>query len=691
MARRVALRLAVLALASTGAAFVACLPGDGPGLLDPVEGGSPNLELGDPDAQRRDVDLGDPFGIDGLFPSHGPFTGGTRANLSGRGFSPKLRVWFGDVELDASRIFASDPTRAAVMTPAGNPGPVDVRIRDDVTAKERVLKQGFVYDAFVVAPDSGATSGGTRISITGSGTTWVTGASVTVGGKPCGDVVVDAPTHILCSTPGGTPGAKDVVVRSPGAADIQVRDAFTYSDSPDGYRGGLSGGALAGRIRVLAMSAATGQPIGGAKVIVGGVYATAFKKDTAPTGVAEITDASLAGAVTVTVAAKCQQPITFVDVPVDTVTAYLAPELDPACAEGDPPSTGGNGGRYGGEIKGQLVFGGGLEFRRGPWGGVPGPSRPTERQAAYVFEASTSPLAGFRLPSAAEAITPEAPGSVGYEYAIVTYPGNQTIYAIAGLEDRSFDPPRFTPYVMGVVRGIGVPPATRVEGVDIPMKTLVDHQVTLAPSPPGPGPRGPDRFLSQVAVTLGQSAYAILPNGTRVTPLPLLGPISFVGVPSLDESLAGESYIVGGAAVSGPSLGIPASVVSRIRTSQANDPIAIGGYLPVPQLGQPGAGVWSGSRVDFVAPPPVTADLTLVQVTSGLVTWTLVAPGAKTSFDVPDLSLVPGPRVGLSRGAITTTVSLARIEQFNYGKLRYGQLQVGAWNAHAFDSLSGAY
>lgn len=690
--RRLALRLGAGALATAGVAFVACLPGDGPGLLDPPDATAGNLDLGGPDAQRLDVDLGDPFAIDGLFPSHGPFGGGTRASLSGRGFSPRLRVWFGDVELGAAQIFASDPTRAAVMTPPGKPGPVDVRIRDDVTAKERVLKEGFVYDAFAVEPSSGATSGGTRVALTGSGTAWATGVTVQIGGKPCDDVVVETTTRVLCTTPPGTPGAKDVVVKTPGAADLQVRDAFTYSDSPDGYRGGLSGGALSGRIKVLAMSAATGQPIPGAKVIVGGVYAAALKKDTAATGVAEITDPSITGAVTVTVAAKCQQPVTFVDVPVDTVTAYLAPQLDPSCAElQDPPSTGGSGGRYGGEISGQLVFGQGLEFRRGPWSGVPGPSKPTERQAAYVFEASGTPLGAFRLPSAADAITPEAPGSVGYSYRIITYPGNQTLYAMAGLEDRSTTPPRFTPYVMGVVRGVGVPPNTRVEGVDIPMRTLVDHQVVLAPTPPAPGPRGPDRYQGQVAVTLGQGAYALLPNGVKVAPLPLGGPLAFVGVPSLDESLAGESYVVGGAAVTGPSLGIPASVVSRIRTAQANDPIAIGGYLPVPVLDQPGAGVWSGAHVRFAALPAAPADLTVVQVTSGLVTWTIVAPAGKSDFDVPDLALVPGPPVGLTHGAIATTVSIARLEQFTYGKLRLGQLQAGAWSAYAFDAASGAY
>ena len=45
-----------------------------------------------------------------------------------------------------------------------------------------------------------------------------------------------------------TPGAKDVVVTAQDKTSVQAREAFTYDDSPDGYRGGLSGGALNGQL-----------------------------------------------------------------------------------------------------------------------------------------------------------------------------------------------------------------------------------------------------------------------------------------------------------------------------------------------------------------------------------------------------------------------------------------------------------
>jgi len=672
--------------------IAACVPGTGPALaLDQAEAGS--IDLGGDGGRfaRSDADLGDPFAIDGLTPSHGPFSGGTRSRIDGRGFSSKLRVFIGGQEIDAASILASDPTRAAIVVPPGAPGFVDVKIRDEVTASERVLKNGFYYDAFVVQPDSGATSGGTRVAITGSGTSWAPGTKVSIGGVDCKDILVVSPTKLECVTPEGSPGAKDVVITPTAGDPIQARDAFTYSDSVDGYRGGLSGGALAGRVKVLAYNSFTGAPIPNAFAVVGTTLATAKVGKTSATGVVEVQDVP-GDKATVSVAAKCHSPITFVDVPVDTVTVYLNPVLDPSCAEGDPGSLPGRQ-RFGGYIDGQLVFPGAGEFERAAWTTVPLPTRPTERRAAYVFEASPSATPVFQLPAASQAITPDTEGGSGYTYSLLVFPGNATIYVVAGLEDRSETPPKFVPYSMGVARGIPVPAQSRVTGVDVRMDILFDHQVTMVAQPPAPGPRGPDRFTGQIAVTLGAAGYAILPRGTRSTTLPTPAEIPFIGVPALDKALTGEQYVLGGVASTGPQSQLPASVVTRVRTTNANTPVSLGGFLGVPVLASPASGIWNGTHVEFSGGNgPVDLAVMQIQSGAGLVTWTIVAPGGKNAFDVPDLSALPGPDpVGLIRGAIDTTVYVARIEQFEYGRLRNGQLTTGPWNAYAFDSLGGVY
>lgn len=613
--------------------------------------------------------------------------------LSGRGFTSKLRVFLGSIEVPPSSVLASDPAHAAVLTPKGAAGFVDVRIRDEATAEERILKNGFHYDAFVLDPATGATSGGTRITVTGSGTSFEAGNTlVSIAGIACKNVVVVSTTKLECLTPPGSPGAKDVTIKTPGTDVVQARDAFTYSDSPDGYRGGLNGESFKGRLRVLAFDALTGVPIADAKVIAGSSLATGIVQSTTVTGVTEFGD--LKGeSVTVTVGAKCHQPMTYVNVPVDTVTVYLQPVMDPSCAEGDPPSTGGRGGRYGGLVEGQLVFPGGAEFKRAGWTNVPNPSRPTERRAAYVFEAASSPTASFELPSPSEALTPDTTGSRGYSFSRVVIPGNVALYVLAGLEDRSETPPRFVPYVMGIARGISVPPQARVAGVDVMMDVLVDHQITLAPKPPLPGPRGPDRFAASVAMTIGNTGFAPLPIGFNLVPLPSPDTMALSYVPSLDHAATGEQYVLGGIAATGSALARPASYVSRIRTSNANDPIVMGGFLGVPVLREPGVGTWGGTHVDFTgATGPVDFHVLEIASGGGLVTWTIAVPAGVTSFDLPDLKTVPSTnKIDLVGGAITTTLRAARIDGFVYGKIRQGQLTSTSWNAHAFDSLSGAY
>jgi len=692
---RFGLGVALLTPACTLACLVAgaCLPGGGPPLIDGDDaGGGTGIDLaGDSGLQRTDVDLGDPFALYGLDPSHGPYTGGTSARLTGRGFTPKLRVFIGGQEVGA---IAGDPTRALVETPPGKPGWVDVVIRDDASAKERVLKKGFFYDSFVVTPDSGATSGGTRIRLTNAGTPWTAPVKISIGGADCTDVAATSSTDVECTTPPGAPGSKDVTVLEPSGTKTQARDAFAYNDSTDGYRGGLSGSVFSGRVRALAFDAATGMAIPGAYVVAGSSVAGGIVKQTSASGVAEIN--GLTGTkVTVTVAAKCHQPITYVDVPVDTVTVYLAPVLDIACLPPslpDPPSTGGNGGKYGGVVEGELVFPGGSEFVRTGWTTVPAPVKPTERRAAYVFESSDFSNTAFQLPSPSEAITPDTAGANGYKFSLVAYPGNVTLYIVAGLEDRSETPPRFVPYAMGVARGISVPAQTRITGVDVRMDILFDHVVTVAPQPPAPGPRGPDRIATTFGLTLGASRYAVLPRNLLVAPLPAPATMPFTGVPSLDHAIAGEQYVLGGVAATGADLQQPASVISRIRTTNANDPVAVGGFLNVPVLGQPGSGSWGGAQVQYSGTTGFELQVVQVESGNGLVSWVIAGPGGTTSFDVPDLRALPGPdALGLVGGAIKTTVHVGRIDGFSYGKMRQGQLSPGSWNAHAFDSLVGAY
>ena len=687
-------------------ALGACLPGTGPALDFDLDAAPPpqDLGFGDAGATPFDAALGDSFAITGLTPSHGPFSGGTRTRLDGRGFTSKLEVTVGggpdggsQVVIPSSGVLASDPTRAALVMPAHEPGFVDITLRDESTQKQRTLQNAYVYDPITVTPSSGASSGGTNIVVSAyPGTGWdPIKTTVEIGGQPCVPTgfVATGDDTLECTTPAGTPGSKDVVVHPVAAAtgkplpDVQVRDAFTYSDAADGYRGGLSGGALAGRMKVIALSE-IGTPIKGAAVIIGDDVAHPYK--TTANGVIEIPNIP-GNKVTVTVASKCAAPVTYVDVPVDTLTVYMSAVLTPACLTGDPPIIpGAPNTKIGGYINGEVLFpGGSAEFERNNWTTVPLPARPTERRVAYAFEASSSPNGTFQLPSADQAITPESDGSSGYKYQLLTFPGNITMYVIAGLEDRSQTPASFIPYAMGIARGVSVNAQGHVDGIDVKMDILFDHEVKLTTTIPPSGPRGPDQLTASLAITLGASGYAIVPRGTRTSPLPPPDSLSFIGVPALDHGIAGEQYVLGARATSLAS-NVPLSVISRVRTTDANGAVNLGGFLAVPVVTEPAAAEWDGTHFAFTGSTDI-ADLTVITVADSLVSWTIVAPKGANDFDLPDLNALDTGKdadpIAIAKGLVSVSISSARIDGFEYGRIRTGQLSTSAWNAYAQDSF----
>jgi hypothetical protein len=81
-------------------------------------------------------------------------------------------------------------------------------------------------NAISVLPVSGSTLGGTAVVLTG--TDFVTGATVTVGGTAATGVSVTSATAIAFTTPAHAAGAVDVVVRNPDGQTDTLAGAFTY-------------------------------------------------------------------------------------------------------------------------------------------------------------------------------------------------------------------------------------------------------------------------------------------------------------------------------------------------------------------------------------------------------------------------------------------------------------------------------
>ncbi|HVY49357.1 MAG TPA: IPT/TIG domain-containing protein [Minicystis sp.] len=686
-------RAVVACSAALTAGLAACIASAPSGLrreTDPGDAGTGGVLFVDAGPPDPVPDAGDdPHGVIGADPPHGPFSGGQRVLVRGRGFTSAPRVWFGDVEVDAASVLPIDPSRVQVGAPPGKAGAVDVSVQDgDDASTRRTLAGGYTYDALYAQPNEGPVSGGTVIQVIGQGTHFGAGTTVDVDMKACTGLTVQSKTALTCTVPKGTPGSKSVRVTT-GGEQIVVLDAFTYEDSDNGYKGGLSGAPLAGHMKVLVYDNYTGDPIPDANVILGAPIESAIVAHTDDAGVAVVNDASLAQPTTLTVTGYCHSPQTFVAVPVDTATIYLDPILTPLCGgSGMPPPVGGKSGPEG-TMSGQLVWPMMNEFQRGNWQNVPAPKGPNERKIAYVMTPAYDPTYPLALPSDVYAVTPDSPGSPGFEFSVTEYAGTQSFYALAGIEDTARG--KFVAYAMGVVRGVPIRPDQETSDVYIQMDHTLDQVVTLDVTGPTPGPRGPDRLATSVAVRLGAEGFLVFSASDQTPLLPFSGPLPFVGLPPLDGSLAGQSYVTSAKAVTGPGGGTPTSVVAQIATSSASQHVPVDGFIGVPVLTTPAPGAaWDGQHLAASAaaggPPP---DVTVFDVVTGnaVAHWLVAVPGAPTgTIDLPDISgfamssLPPGP--------ITVQVTRGAVAGFDYANLEYRALRTYGMTAYAQDDFS---
>lgn len=676
---------AIVAVMLTG-----CFP-SGQGELirqtDDDAGSGPPLQIDDGGAGTLDAPLTDPHALLGVSPNHGPFSGGQRVLIRGNGFGSDVRVWFASSEVSATDAVAVDPHRVQVNVPPGEPGAADVSVQngtDDST--RRTLAGAYNYDAFYLDPATGPTAGGTIVTLHGSGTVWTSDTEVSIDFKPCAPVELVSATEIRCTTSADSAGTKSVRVETPESETLDVLDAFTYGDTDNGFRGGLGGTVLNGQLRVLAIDNFSGAPLPGSTAFVTDGPGDPVTQQTDGTGLALFADASLTGTRTVTVASKCHQPVTFVDVAVDTVTAYLDPILSPACAsQGDPPPVGGTPG-VDSSVTGQLVWKNRNEFDKAGWTNVPQPESADEARVAYVFRLSTDPASVFYLPSAISAVTPDTEGDIGYTFQLSSGSGNFAVYALAGLENRALSPPVFTAYSMGLLRGVAVAPGATTSDVFIPVDVPLDHALSVTVDGPTVTARGPNQMRTNVAIRFDTLGYAILPGGQKTSLYPASRPFDFVGVPALTGSVSGGQYAVSSSAYSGENEGTPLSE-SEIVTTTESGLLNAGAFVEIPRLVVPANNTaWDGHNLALDWSDGATpVDLIVVNVDSGggLGSWTVVTPGRK-NVTLPDVMSL-GVDYGVYAGPVTFEVNAAHIRDFDYGSLRYRQLGERGWDAHATD------
>jgi choice-of-anchor C domain-containing protein len=179
--------------------------------------------------------------VTSLSQNSGPPGGGTTLTVLGSGFTPSSVVTFGGTK--AQGVTYLSPQVLSVTSPAGS-GMVDVQVQTAGGTSAKSAADQFFYGAAPavtkVSPSGGLYTGGTVVTITGTGFSGATG--VFFGGMPATSYTVVSGTEIQATAPAEPAGTVDVTVVNPaGASALSSADQFTYTGKPIYHPGGPAG------------------------------------------------------------------------------------------------------------------------------------------------------------------------------------------------------------------------------------------------------------------------------------------------------------------------------------------------------------------------------------------------------------------------------------------------------------------
>lgn len=159
-------------------------------------------------------------------PGSGSTLGGTPITVTGTGFAQGATVTVGGTP--ASGVFVLNSTTLMAIAPAHAPGQVAVEVTS--AGQNGSLANAYTYimppSITGVAPDEGTPSGGTDVTITGSG--FAPGSTVRFGGSVAANVVVVNANQITARTPAHGPGLVNVEVTLPGGISGSLGGAYLY-------------------------------------------------------------------------------------------------------------------------------------------------------------------------------------------------------------------------------------------------------------------------------------------------------------------------------------------------------------------------------------------------------------------------------------------------------------------------------
>jgi hypothetical protein len=176
--------------------------------------------------------------VTGIAPAIGSFAGGTVVTITGTGFDTvpgNTSVAFGGVV--ATNVSCSSSTSCTATSPASAVGKTGISVVDVVVSVGGLSSatspaDQFTYDTAPavtsLSPNSGPDTGGTTVTINGTGFDTVGVTTVTFGGVVATNVLCSTTTSCSATSPAGT-GTVDVIVTDAGGSSTVVpADQFTY-------------------------------------------------------------------------------------------------------------------------------------------------------------------------------------------------------------------------------------------------------------------------------------------------------------------------------------------------------------------------------------------------------------------------------------------------------------------------------
>jgi hypothetical protein len=140
--------------------------------------------------------------VTGISPASGSTAGGTSVTITGTGFTGATTVRFGVTPNATGAMTVNSDTSITVTSPPGSAGTVDVTVSNPWGTSDTVAADQFTYVAAPtvtsISPTSGPVSGGTSVTITGTGFTGAT--AVNFGGTAAAGFTINSATQITATS-----------------------------------------------------------------------------------------------------------------------------------------------------------------------------------------------------------------------------------------------------------------------------------------------------------------------------------------------------------------------------------------------------------------------------------------------------------------------------------------------------------